>query len=88
MIREVRDTASESPEDNYTEAVCDACDKACPESRLPGRRGSRARDRARALAHEAGWIDRLVPDRSRRKYVGAIRLYCPACAAGVAAGKA
>lgn len=79
MIREVRSKVSKAPEDNYTEAVCDVCQKACPESRLSGRRGIKAADDAETIAHRHGYVDRQVRNSKGRRFIFTAELLCPEC---------
>jgi hypothetical protein len=79
MIREVRSKVSKTPEDNYTEAVCDGCEAVCPESRLLGRRGIKAANEAYQLAIEHGYAKRHVADKKRRKMSWIIHILCPEC---------
>jgi hypothetical protein len=81
MIRAVRNKVSRAPEDNYTEAACDCCEAVCAESRVPGGTGIKAAEDAEALARAAGWVERQVRDKRRRKMVWIVRLICPACQA-------
>jgi hypothetical protein len=79
VIQQHRNKASKAPEDNFVVAACDGCEAHCPESKLPGRRGDKAREEAHRAALVAGWKERHIERKRGRRLVTYVELLCPKC---------